>query len=95
MSMRSLTATRGPTPGVLSVTIHVATADSLFRRFRRWTAWARGPRRWRGHVAVYAVGDLALLAVLGDDELDVDDLRLESQPALDRIHAILAGQSAG
>jgi hypothetical protein len=35
------------------------------------------------------------LAVLGDDELDVDDLRLESQPALDRIHAILAGQSAG
>jgi predicted regulator of Ras-like GTPase activity (Roadblock/LC7/MglB family) len=52
-------------------------------------------RASRGHVAVYAVGDLALLAVLGDDDLDVDDLRLESQPALDRIHAILAGQRNG
>src|SRR5579863_3329036 len=31
MSMRSLTATRGPVPGVLSVTIQVATAVSLCR----------------------------------------------------------------
>jgi hypothetical protein len=53
------------------------------------------PARDRGQVAVYAVGDLALLAVLGDDELDVDHLRLKSQPALDRIHAILAGQRNG
>ncbi len=48
-----------------------------------------------GHVAVYAVADVALLAVLGDEGLDLDELHRKSGPALSRIHAILAGQNAG
>jgi uncharacterized protein len=44
----------------------------------------------RGHLAVYAIGDAALLAVLGDNGLDADALHRKSQLALGRIHAILA-----
>ncbi|MFG3497319.1 roadblock/LC7 domain-containing protein [Streptomyces sp. NPDC047928] len=44
-----------------------------------------------GCAAVYAVGDAALMVVLGDQGLDVDRLHLESQPALRRIGAILSG----
>ncbi len=47
-----------------------------------------------GHVAVYAVGDVALLAVLGDDGLNLDELDQRSSPALDRMHAILAQPNA-
>jgi len=43
----------------------------------------------RGHVAVYAIGDVALLAVLGDEELNVATLHRQSQPALGRIRHIL------
>ena len=46
----------------------------------------------RGHVAVYAVGDAAVLAVLGDERLDVDRLSQQSQPAVGRLRAILAEQ---
>jgi uncharacterized protein len=46
-------------------------------------------RASRGHVAVYAVGNIALLAVLGDERLDVDALYRKSQPALGRLRAIL------
>lgn len=51
-------------------------------------------RASNGHVAVYAVGDVALLAVLGDDRLDLEELRQKSSPALDRMHAILAQPNA-
>src|SRR3954466_2593944 len=42
-----------------------------------------------GCAAFYAVGDTALMVVLGDEGLDVDRLHTASQPALDRIDAIL------
>jgi predicted regulator of Ras-like GTPase activity (Roadblock/LC7/MglB family) len=48
-----------------------------------------------GQVAVYAVGDAALLAVLGAAGLDLDELHRKSGPARSRIHAILAEQNAG
>jgi uncharacterized protein len=51
-------------------------------------------RASRGHVAVYAIDDVALLAVLGDDGLDLDDLHQKSRPALDQIRAILAQPKA-
>jgi hypothetical protein len=40
------------------------------------------------------VGDVALLAVLGDDGLDLEELHQKSSPALDRMHAILAQPNA-
>lgn len=43
----------------------------------------------RGHVVVYAVGDVALLAVLGDEGLDVAALHQKSQPTLGRLRSIL------
>jgi uncharacterized protein len=43
----------------------------------------------RGHMVVYAVGVAALLAVLGDEGLDIGTLHHKSQPALGRIHNIL------
>ena len=46
----------------------------------------------RGCAAVYAVGDTALMVVLGDEGLDVERLHLESQPMLSRIGAILTGE---
>ena len=46
----------------------------------------------RGCAAVYAVGDTALMVVLGDEGLDVERLHLESQPMLTRIGAILTGE---
>lgn len=46
-------------------------------------------RASHGHIAVYAVGDVALLAVLGDERLDVNALQQKCQPALGRIRAIL------
>jgi predicted regulator of Ras-like GTPase activity (Roadblock/LC7/MglB family) len=52
-------------------------------------------RASRGHVSVYAIDDVALVAVLGDDAVDVADLHRKAQPALDRIHAILARPKAG
>ena len=52
-------------------------------------------RASHGHVAVYAVGDVALLSVLGDDRLDLDELHQKSGPALDRMHAMLSQPRAG
>lgn len=55
-------------------------------------------RASRGHVAVYAIGDVALVAlvaVLAGDGADLSDLHRKTQPALDRIHAILAQPKAG
>jgi predicted regulator of Ras-like GTPase activity (Roadblock/LC7/MglB family) len=51
-------------------------------------------RASNGQVAVYAVGDVALLAVFGDDGLDLNELHQKSSPALDRMHAILAQPNA-
>ncbi|SFQ97500.1 hypothetical protein SAMN04488564_101459 [Lentzea waywayandensis] len=43
-----------------------------------------------GYMAVYAVGSLALMVVLGDEGLNVARLHQESQPALERINSILS-----
>ncbi|MCF3118829.1 roadblock/LC7 domain-containing protein [Streptomyces luteocolor] len=47
----------------------------------------------RGCAAVYAVGDTALLVVLGDEGLDVDRLHQETQPMLRRVDAILTDKA--
>lgn len=43
----------------------------------------------RGHMAVYAVGDVAVLTVLGDEGLNVDVLNQKSLPVLGRLRTIL------
>ncbi|WP_187284285.1 roadblock/LC7 domain-containing protein [Streptomyces sp. uw30] len=43
-----------------------------------------------GCAAFYAVGDTALMVVLGDEGIDLDRLHQETQPALRRIGALLA-----
>ncbi|ALV33831.1 roadblock/LC7 domain-containing protein [Streptomyces sp. NPDC101209] len=47
-----------------------------------------------GCAAFYAVGDTALMIVLGDEGMDVDRLHLATQPALDRIGSILMSRTA-
>ncbi|GGU34269.1 roadblock/LC7 domain-containing protein [Lentzea flava] len=42
-----------------------------------------------GCMAVYAVGTLALMVVLGDEGLNVTRLHQESQPAIERINSVL------
>ncbi|MFF7334608.1 roadblock/LC7 domain-containing protein [Streptomyces sp. NPDC008150] len=46
-----------------------------------------------GCAAFYAVGDTALLVVLGDEGMDVDRLHRVTQPVIDRIESILVGKS--
>jgi len=46
-----------------------------------------------GCAAFYAVGDTALMVVLGDEGMDVDLLHRASGPALDRIGSILMHQN--
>ena len=43
----------------------------------------------RGYAAAYAVGDMALIVVLGDEGLDISQLHRESRSALERIGSIL------
>lgn len=47
----------------------------------------------RGHVALYAIGDVALLAVIGDEGLDISRLHQQSQPTLGRLRMILTEDS--
>ncbi|MFJ9901386.1 roadblock/LC7 domain-containing protein [Streptomyces sp. NPDC101152] len=47
-----------------------------------------------GCAAFYAVGDTALMVVLGDEGLDVDRLHRVTQAALDRIGSILMDKTA-
>ncbi|WP_338700042.1 roadblock/LC7 domain-containing protein [Streptomyces sp. Q6] len=47
----------------------------------------------RGCAAFYAVGDTALMVVLGDEGLDVERLHAATRPALDRIESILAAKT--
>lgn len=47
-----------------------------------------------GYMAVYAVGDMALMVVLGDEGLNVGRLLKESQPAVERISSILSSPQA-
>lgn len=63
---------------------------------RRTTeATARGALRGtvaygsHGCAAFYAVGDTALMVVLGDEGVDVDRMHRKVQPAIDRIGSIL------
>ena len=46
-------------------------------------------RNQRGSLAIYAVGDLALLAVLGDDRLNIARLHLEARQATARLAPLL------
>jgi predicted regulator of Ras-like GTPase activity (Roadblock/LC7/MglB family) len=43
----------------------------------------------QGCAAFYAVGDTALMVVLGDEGVDLDGLHLATRPAIDRIGSIL------
>ncbi|WP_405869644.1 MULTISPECIES: roadblock/LC7 domain-containing protein [unclassified Streptomyces] len=47
-----------------------------------------------GCAAFYAVGDTALMVVLGDEGMDVDRLHRATQPALDRIGSILMNKTS-
>ncbi|MBA2808704.1 roadblock/LC7 domain-containing protein [Streptomyces sp. KM273126] len=49
----------------------------------------------QGCAAFYAVGETALLVVLGDEGLDMDRLHEATRPALARIDAILTATGAG
>jgi predicted regulator of Ras-like GTPase activity (Roadblock/LC7/MglB family) len=47
-----------------------------------------------GCLAVYAIGDLALLAVVGDGTVNIARLHLEARAVLGRLAALLQGESA-
>jgi predicted regulator of Ras-like GTPase activity (Roadblock/LC7/MglB family) len=53
--------------------------------FRQTVVYSSG-----GCMAVYAVGSLALMVVLGDEGLNVTRLHQESQPAIERINSVLS-----
>lgn len=46
-------------------------------------------RNHRGYLAIYAVGELALLAVVGDDGLNIARLHLEARQATVRLTTLL------
>ncbi|MFD3499563.1 roadblock/LC7 domain-containing protein [Streptomyces sp. NPDC058676] len=46
-----------------------------------------------GCAAFYAVGETALMVVLGDEGIDVDRLHLATRPTLRRIESILTGRA--
>ncbi|MFI2430675.1 roadblock/LC7 domain-containing protein [Streptomyces sp. NPDC018693] len=48
-----------------------------------------------GCAALYALGDTALMVVLGDEGMDLDRLHTASLPALDRIGTILTATPQG
>lgn len=50
-------------------------------------------RNQGGYLAVYAVGDLALLAVIGDSGLNIARLHLEARPVTTRLAAMLSIQT--
>lgn len=45
-----------------------------------------------GYLAVYAIGRVALMVVLGGKGVNVGRLLLESRPVIDRLGSILAGE---
>jgi predicted regulator of Ras-like GTPase activity (Roadblock/LC7/MglB family) len=47
----------------------------------------------QGCVAYYAVGDTALMVVLGDEGMDVEQLNRATHPAVDRIGSILTDKT--
>ena len=46
-------------------------------------------RNHGGYLAIYAVGDLALLAVIGDNGLNIARLHLEARPVTERLIKLL------
>lgn len=63
------------------------TAEAAGRgALRRTVAYCGG-----GYVVVHAVGEVALMAVLGDEGLDLTCLHAESQATVERIAALLTG----
>jgi hypothetical protein len=53
--------------------------------FRQAVTYSSG-----GYMAVYAVGDAALMVVLGDEGLNITRLHLDSLPTIERIGSILS-----
>ena len=51
-------------------------------------------RSQHGYLAIYAVGDLALMAVLGDEGLNIARLHLEARQSTTRLVALMQIQSA-
>lgn len=51
-------------------------------------------RNQRGYLAIYAVGELALLAVVGDEGLNIARLHLEARQATTRLTSLMTVQSA-
>lgn len=51
-------------------------------------------RNQRGYLAIYAVGELALLAVVGDEGLNIARLHLEARQATTRLASLMTVQSA-
>ncbi|WP_062341008.1 MULTISPECIES: roadblock/LC7 domain-containing protein [Herbidospora] len=47
-----------------------------------------------GFIVVYAVGSIALLAILGDEGLDVARLHVESRPTVERLTHLLVDERA-
>ncbi|MFF6988233.1 roadblock/LC7 domain-containing protein [Streptomyces sp. NPDC010273] len=47
-----------------------------------------------GCAVTYAVGDTALMVVLGDEGMDVGRLHLAARPTLDRVESILAEKAS-
>jgi hypothetical protein len=87
----------GTDPGSLATTAaaSLGVARQVAGLTRQGTLGQAVTRASGGQVAVYAVGDTALLAVLGDDRLDLDELSLKARPVLGRIRAILTRRNAG
>lgn len=76
----SLAAIAAASLGVARQVVSVADQGALGRAITHAS---------RGHMVVYAVGVAALLAVLGDEGLDVGTLHQKSQQTLGRIRTIL------
>ncbi|GAB1819957.1 roadblock/LC7 domain-containing protein [Herbidospora sp. RD11066] len=47
-----------------------------------------------GYIVVYALGNIALLAILADEGLDVPRLHVESRPTVERLTNLLANERA-
>jgi predicted regulator of Ras-like GTPase activity (Roadblock/LC7/MglB family) len=74
-------------------------AASLGLARRTATVSGRGPLRRTvtycagGYAVIYAVGDTALLAVLGDEGLDLGRLHVETGALIERLDDLLCGRA--
>lgn len=66
----------------LARTTSAATGQGAFRQTVVYSS--------SGCMAVYAVGSMALMVVLGDEGINVTQLHQESQPIIERINSVLS-----